>query len=158
MATPFKNSFRPSLEMLENRLVPTVTYHGGTVLTHVEAENLYLGSMWNTAGGMGMARSLEGFTSTIVNSRYMDLLTWAGYGVGRGTAYAGRVLNYNLGSYITDSQIEWSVQQAIRSGTVMQPGFDNVYVVFVQPGVDVVASDGSSSARASFTGYLSAAF
>ena len=155
MATASKNSFRPTVERLEDRLVPTVTYHGGALLTHVQAENLYLGSAWMTSGGQGMAKSLEGFSATLVNSRYMDLLTWAGYGVGRGTDYVGKVLNYNLNSYVTDGQIKGSIQQAIRGGGVMQPVANNLYVVFVAPGVNVVASDGESSARQNFTGYHS---
>jgi hypothetical protein len=32
---------RPMLEWLEDRLVPTVTYHGGNLLTNVEVQGVY---------------------------------------------------------------------------------------------------------------------
>ena len=38
--------FRPVLECLDDRLVPTVTYHGGALLPHVEVQGMYLGSDW----------------------------------------------------------------------------------------------------------------
>ena len=38
---------RPSLETLENREVPTVTYHGGPLLTSVKIENYFYGPAWN---------------------------------------------------------------------------------------------------------------
>ena len=154
MATSSKKSFRPSLEKLEDRKMMSVTWHGGPVLPHVQAENLYYGSKWNQAGGLQSAHYLQGFTSTIVNSSFMDALTGAGYGVGRGTAVAGSILNYNLGTTLTDGQIQAGVEQAIRTGHAAQPGANNLYVVFVEPGV-AVYEGGGSSARGSFTGYHS---
>ena len=41
-----RSRFQPTLECLEDRLVPTVTYHGGTLLPHVEVQGMYLGSDW----------------------------------------------------------------------------------------------------------------
>ena len=41
-----RSRFLPTLERLEDRLVPTVTYHGGTLLPHVEVQGMYLGSDW----------------------------------------------------------------------------------------------------------------
>ena len=35
-------------EQLESRQVPTVTFHGGQLLAHVEAQAVYLGSDWST--------------------------------------------------------------------------------------------------------------
>lgn len=90
------NSFRPSMELLEDRLTPAVTFHGGAVLTNVVAENLYLGHDWYASGNYQMAQYLQGFTSTLVNSSYVDNLTRAGYGVGRGSTWAGSILNYNI--------------------------------------------------------------
>ena len=48
MAANHRSRFRflPTLECLEDRLVPTVTYHGGTLLPHVEVQGMYLGSDW----------------------------------------------------------------------------------------------------------------
>ena len=38
---------RPTLEALEDRQVPTVTYYGGAVLPNVEAQALYIGDQWS---------------------------------------------------------------------------------------------------------------
>src|SRR5262245_9689991 len=139
MQTTSDNSFRPTLEMLEDRLTPAVTYHGGAVLTHVAAENLYLGHDWYQTGNYQMARYLQGFTSTLVNSNYMDALTRAGYGVGRGTTWAGSILNYNIDKRfcVPDWQIQACIQQAINGRVAAQPGGNSLYVVFVEPGVAV---------------------
>jgi hypothetical protein len=148
MTTTSKNTFRPALEVLEDRLTPTVTWHGGPVMTHVVAENLYLGTDWYShAGGRQMAQYLQGFTSTIVNSPYTDVLGWDGYGVGRGTALAGSYLNYNVPKYVflTDTQIRACIQDSIHRGWAAQPYSNCLYVVFVEPGVAVMGSDGSTS-------------
>ncbi len=64
-----------------------VTYHGGGVLPHVEVQALYLGSDWSTNSALhNQTGQTEGFLNNIVNSSYMDMLTNAGYGVGRGTS------------------------------------------------------------------------
>src|SRR5712691_8051025 len=38
---------RLELEALEDRRTPTITYHGGSLMPHVEAQALYLGSDWS---------------------------------------------------------------------------------------------------------------
>jgi hypothetical protein len=147
MTTASSNSFRPTLEMLEDRLTPAVTYHGGPVLTRVAAENLYLGSDWYQAGGIQTARYLQGFTSMLVNSNFMDDLTRAGYGVGRGGAWAGSILNYNINKayYTPDWQIQACIQQAINGRVAAQPFGNTLYVVFVEPGVAVQDPSGATS-------------
>src|SRR4051794_16494134 len=79
---PARQAPRPRLgvEALEGRLVPTVTFGGGNVLTHVEAQALYYGQDWNTNPALAATRGqLDGYLRYIVNSPYMDLLTSAGY-------------------------------------------------------------------------------
>src|SRR5437588_3242027 len=39
---------RLTLEPLERRDVPTVTYHGGPLLRNVEVEDVFLGSSWSS--------------------------------------------------------------------------------------------------------------
>ena len=155
MSAASKNSFRPNLEALEDRSVPAVTWHQGYVLPHVMEQNLYLGSQWSTAGGVQSAKYLLGFSNMLVNSNYMDDMTRAGYGVGRGTALAGSILNYNLGSRVTDGQIQYAVQQAITAGHAYYTGPNMLYVVFVQPHVAVQAAQGETSASGVFAGYHS---
>jgi hypothetical protein len=156
--TATRPKIRPTLEVLEDRLTPAVTWHGGPVLGHVAAENLYLGHDWYQYGGIQTARYLQGFTSTLVNSNFMDDLTRAGYGVGRGSAYAGSILNYNINKRVclADWQIQACVQQAISSGNAAQPAGSNLYVVFVEPGVAVQSANGQTSMPGGgFLGYHS---
>jgi len=76
---------RPQLEALEERQVPAVTYHGGALLPHVEAQALYFGDQWAANPTLSsQANYLEGYLGTVVNSSFMDMLSNAGYGVGRG--------------------------------------------------------------------------
>src|SRR5690242_19055630 len=76
-------STRPLLETLEDRQVPTITYHGGAVMPHVAVQALYLGSDWAVSPAYrSQANFLEGFLNNVVHSSYLDMLTNAGYGVG----------------------------------------------------------------------------
>src|SRR5204863_7039351 len=81
-------------ERLESREMLTVTYHGGALLTHVEAHPVFMGSDWATNSSLtSTAASLNTYVGYLVNSNYMDMLTTAGYNVGRGTSTAGATLN-----------------------------------------------------------------
>jgi hypothetical protein len=70
-----------------------VTYHGGAVLPHVEAEAVFLGSSWRSDLSLsGVPGLLGGFLQSLVGGSYMDQLSRAGYGVGRGI-YTGAVID-----------------------------------------------------------------
>jgi len=82
------------LEALEDRLVMSVTNHGGSILPHVEVNAVFYGSAWATdpTGTAPSAEAyLKGSLPAILNSPFMDLLGKAGYGVGRGSASANDV-------------------------------------------------------------------
>src|SRR5690348_8588213 len=80
------------VEQLESRALLTVTYHGGALLPHVEAQAVYLGSDWqNNSSLQTQTGQVNTYLATLVNSPYMDMMTNAGYNVGRGTASAGSV-------------------------------------------------------------------
>jgi hypothetical protein len=148
-------SRRPRLEGLEDRLVPTVTYHGGGVLPHVEVQGLYLGSdFYNYSTYYQQTGQLEGFLSSVVNSSYFDALTAAGYGVGRGSYTPGRIglASINKSFYLNDSTIQSDLQGYISSGALAAPDANRLYVIFVEPGVAVQMSDGSNS-QSNFLGY-----
>jgi hypothetical protein len=145
-------------EQLESRELLTVTYHGGALLTHVEAQNVYLGSDWAANSSLtSQAASLDSFTGYLVNSPYMDMLTNAGYGVGRGTSSPGATLNLSLNKTttgITDQQIQADIQAGINgiNGAKLQaPDANRLYIVYVEPGV--IVKLGSDSSRTSFLGY-----
>ena len=140
------------VESLEAREMLTVTYNGGALLTNVEAQAVYLGSDWSTNSTLqGQAQATDKFLATLVDSPYMDMLTNAGYGVGRGTASAGTVDRVGVNSVISDSQIQSDLASMISSGQVQAPDANRLYMVYVQPGVEVTL--GSADSATSFLGY-----
>src|SRR6185369_13493575 len=107
------------VEQLESRQLLTVTYQGGALIAHVEAQAVYLGSDWNSAAQQTEKTQLDQFVSTVVNSPYMDMLAGAGYNVGRGTSSTGVVDNITLDKTttgITDVQIQGQIQAMITAG------------------------------------------
>lgn len=142
------------IELLESRELLTVTYQGGALLTNVEAQAVYLGSDWNTSSPLKtQAQSTDQFLSTLVNGPYMDMLTNAGYGVNRGTASAGAVDNINISKSValTDTQIRSDLETMISKGQVQAPDANRLYMVYVEPGVEVKM--GSATSTNSFLGY-----
>jgi hypothetical protein len=143
---------RPALEQLEGRDVPSITYHGGPVLPHLEVEAVFLGSAWASDPTLSaQVAELGGFLNYLTNSPYTDMLTRAGYGVGRG-GYAGGVIDpLSLAGSIDDGAIRNELQRLITAGPAPPPDGDRLYLVFVAPGV-LVTANGEHSATA-FAGY-----
>ena len=144
------------VQQLESRALLSMTYHGGALLSAVEAQSVYLGSDWQTTAALQtQIGQLNQFASTIVQSAYMDMLTNAGYNVGRGSATAGVVDNIGLtkgtSTPLTDAQIQADVQSMITGGQLQAPDANRLYMVYVEPGV-VISMGGVSSATA-FLGY-----
>ena len=82
---------RLGAESLEDRRLMTVTPHGGAIMPHVELQGVYFGQDWrNNSTLFQQTGQLEGFLGTLARGNYLDMLTNAGYGVGRGTQDAGR--------------------------------------------------------------------
>ena len=149
--------FLPTLECLEGRQVPTVTYHGGALLPHVEVQGMYLGSDWYYNGTYyNQTAQFESFNRFLPQSSYMDMLTGLGYGVGRGSTSAGTIdtLALNKNYYLTDSGIRGEIQRFINAGYLQPPDANRLYVVYVEPGVAVLNDhDGNSTSIRNFTGY-----
>jgi len=156
------------IESLERRDTPsTITYQGGAVLNHVEVQALYLGSDWvNNPTLLNQVFQFNGFLNTTVNSSYMDMLTNADYGVGRGTTGPAVLdpISINKNQFLTDAQIQADIKSQINvSGGLQMPINNNtgvadpnrLYVVFVEPGVAVQMGDGENSLN-NFSGYHSA--
>ena len=142
------------IEILEPRQLLTVTYHGGGVLANVEAQAVYLGGDWQTNSSLQtQTGQFDQFLSTIVSGQYMDMLTNAGYGVGRGTARAGAIDNISLNKTagITDASIQQDIQAMINAKQLQTPDANRLYVVYVEPGV--VVHDGADSSATTFLGY-----
>jgi hypothetical protein len=138
---------RLQLEGLEERCLPTVTYHGGALLTHVEAQAVFYGNGWNSTPYTSQAGTLNSFVNYVVQSPFLEALTRAGYGVGQGTATTGVTdpANLSSGTKITDATIQKEVQSLISAGTVASPDTNRLYVLFVQPNVVVSLGRGLTS-------------
>jgi hypothetical protein len=132
---------RPVLEELEQRQVPTVYYHGGALLRNVEVQPIYLGSDWSGGATYQTAVQLQGFLSYIVQSPYMDMLTNAGYAVGRGSTNAGiiQTYNFNKSQWLTDDAIRTDLQTLVNGRYVPGNDANRLYVLFIEPGVAVWA-------------------
>ena len=158
-----RSSRRPRflVESLECRQVPTVTFGGGAVLSRVEVQGVYLGADWlNNSANYQETGTLDGFLKTTVNSSYLDALTNAGYNVGRGTASPGVVVpvTLNKSTFLTDAAIQGDLLSSLNNGGLQKPDANRLYVVFVEPNVAVLRSDGSNSqpGAGNFLGYHSA--
>jgi hypothetical protein len=149
--------FRPVLECLDDRLVPTVTYHGGALLPHVEVQGLYLGSDWATnTTAYNQTAQFEAFNRFLPQSSYMDLLTQLGYSVGRGSTSPGTIdrVALNKNYYLTDSTIRSEIQRFVNAGYLQQPDANRLYVVYVEPGVAILNDhDHNSTSIRDFAGY-----
>jgi hypothetical protein len=144
------------IERLESRALLTVTFHGGALLSAVEAQAVYLGGDWSANSSLKTQTSqIDQFVSTLVSGPYMDMMTNAGYNVGRGTSSAGVIDNVTLNKTasvgVTDSQIQSDLQAMISSGQLQKPDANRLYVVYVEPGV--VVHMGSDASNTTFLGY-----
>src|SRR5262249_8275833 len=146
------------LEVLEDRSVPTVTYGGGDLLTHVEAQPVFYGPGWGSGTAATQSSQLAGFVGYLVNSPFTQALTRAGYGVRSGTSSASVTDATAPGSTLGDSTIQGELQNLINAGTAAAPDANRLYVVYVQPGTVVTHGNASSAANSSsfFYGYHAA--
>lgn len=126
----------------------TLKNYGGPILANVQVQALYLGSWWNSHGSL--VTQLEAFIAYIVASPYMDMLTNAGFGVGRGTSFPGIVDPMAMPSSIADQQIQQEVQSQITAQRLHSPGPNNLFLVYVPPGIVV-----TESGETNFLGYHS---
>jgi hypothetical protein len=135
-------SSRPALEALEERWMPSVTNHGGLVLQNVEVQNLFYGSTWaGDSGQLAQAGQLVNYTNYLVNSPYVDMLAKAGYGVGRGSVTGGNFVDRSAatqGNIVLDSEIRGYLQNSITAGTLDGPDANRLYVLYIEPNVEVV--------------------
>jgi len=150
--------FRPQVELLEDRQVPTVSFFGGNLLPQVQAQALYLGNEFSSAPANTETATLDAFLKDITGGPYLQALAGAGYNVGPGTAVAGAVDNTALtvGSTISDAFIRARIQADISSGLVQAPNAETLYVVYVEPNVAVNLGLGQGTTQQGILGYHTA--
>src|SRR5262249_58679222 len=84
-----RSASRPRFEALEDRQVPTVSFFGGNVLPHVQAQAVFLGHEFSSAPANAETTPLNAFLKDITSGAYLQALGRAGYGVGPGSAVSG---------------------------------------------------------------------
>jgi hypothetical protein len=144
-------SVRPRLEALEDRLTPSLSYHGGAILASVQTQALYLGAGWSSS--TIPSSQFDAFLSKTVSGTasapapYLAMLHNGGFtGVtGAGGATTGATDDASLSGTILDSQIQTDLQADIANKLVQAPTANTLYVVFVQPGTVVSFGNGQDS-------------
>jgi hypothetical protein len=130
---------RPAAEHLEARLVPAlpVTYHGGSVISHVDLETVYYGQDWTTGYNWLDQAGLDQFASTIAQSSYLAML--GEYGVGLGHFSQHDLVTNSLspanGATVSDAGIQAMLTAEIRAGNLHESTGQQVYLVYLPPGV-----------------------
>src|SRR5262249_37928078 len=139
-----RSSVRPQLEALEGREVPAVSFFGGNLLSHVQAQALYLGNEFSSAPANAETATLDAFLKDVTGGPYVQALTRAGYNVGTGSAVAGAIdrTSLTVGSTISDSFIRSRLQADVNSGLLQAPNANTLYVVYVEPDVELAAGQG----------------
>ncbi len=148
---------RLGAESLEDRRLMTVTPHGGGIMPPVQLQGKYYRKkQGNNATLFQQTGKLESYLSTLARGSYLDMLTNAGYGVGRGTQDAGRIgmTNPNKTQWLTDTQIRKDLQAWISNGTLKTPDSNRLFVVYVEPGVAILNDhDHNATSQKDFLGY-----
>ena len=149
---------RPRVEALEDRQVPTVSFFGGNLLPHVQAQALFLGNEFSSAPANTETATLDAFLKDITGGPYLQALARTGYNVGPGSAVAGAVDNTSLtvGSTITDAFIRSRLQADVNSGLLQAPNANTLYVVYVEPDVAVNLGSGQGTTQQGILGYHTA--
>jgi hypothetical protein len=149
---------RLQVEALEDRQVPTVSFFGGNLLSHVQAQAVYLGNEFSSGPASAQPAALDAFLKDLTGGPYMQALTRAGYGVGTGSAVAGAVdpTALTVGSTISDAFIRARLQADVNSGLLQAPNANTLYVVYVEPDVAVNLGLGQGPTQQGILGYHTA--
>ncbi len=136
----------PDLEQIRRNPytpAPHLVNNGGKILDHPTFISIYYGQYWNGAKGKAEASYLDSFGDFLVHSPHMA--TWAEYGV-KSANYGGSSLVRGSGARtIGEEEIRQIVAAEIQNKAVISPDGQTVYTVYLPPGTELRASDGTSS-------------
>jgi hypothetical protein len=135
-----------------------VSFFGGNLLSHVQAQAVFLGQGFSSTPANAETATLDAFLKDITGGPYLQALSRAGYNVGPGSAIAGAVDNtpVTAGSTITDGLIRSRLQADINSGLLQAPSANSLYVVYVEPDVAVNLGSGQGTTQQGILGYHTA--
>lgn len=135
------------IEPLEQRVVPTVDYHGGPLLEHAYIQPVFYGSEWSLwEAAHEQTAQIDYVLQDMTHSPWWDVLT-SEYGISRPTVLPGQVINGPLNGvgWIDDTLIQKTLKQVARP--------DVVFMVFTEPGVAVSSEKYNINSQKNFTGY-----
>lgn len=133
------------------RSAPHLTFHGGKVLDAPGIVSLFAGKFWDTTKGKEQRASLERFAQSW--SSGLNLKTLKEYGVRMAKALGGAAVSAESApKRVTDNQIRSMVSEAVRTGALKTDDPQAVFTVYLPPGTELVAPDGTSS-REGMGGY-----
>ena len=152
-----RQSFRPLLERLEERITPivnpTLSYNGGTLLANVQVEGVY----FNDSTSLALKPSLDSFFKMMVSSQYVTGLLHSfsagGFNIGAGS-FVGDVNNGETiaaGNTLDDTKIEGMLSSELAAHKITPPTKNTLYFVFAPAGVEVTA--GGANSVNDFLGY-----
>lgn len=137
---PTSRYIRPTLEILEDRTIPSVDiiYSGGPTIPHVQVNNIVMGSQPIN-------------TTALVQDLVRDYLPLLNpyYGIGTGTLRSS-ISVAPLPGNPSNAQLQNYILQEINSGAVPRPDGNQVYLTFLAPGQTVSELAGTDA-----TGYHS---
>jgi hypothetical protein len=130
---------RPSplqVEALEDRVVPTLYYHGGPVLDAASVHILYMGNPWYnyTIAGRPAMSSINNAVQAMVTGNYLGQL--GEYGVGAGNLIdanlldAGPFTDVNSGGTLSSPRVEEAINYVYSMGWSQDSGQD-LWIVMV---------------------------
>ena len=125
---------------------PTFTYHGGPIVTTSIVHASFWGAVWQSdQAHLQRATRMEQFLQDLLASDYMNILSQygAGQGAGRAGAYASKGMIANVANQLTDAAIQQTLQSAIDSKALPEPGrpAKDVVMIYLAEGIDVQGPD-----------------
>ncbi len=123
---------------------PELTYRGGRVLDKPGYVSLFDGAYWSSAAGTKERSALERFGAFWVGSDNFRLLKE--YGV-KAASYVGSQLvsPTKTPSRVSDGDVRKMIESGLTSGAIPRGSAQTVYTVYLPPGAELVAPDGSTS-------------
>jgi hypothetical protein len=135
------------LELLGDRVVPSVSPHAGYVMHSPQIETIYYGQSWGTnAAPSALVGQLDGFFQNVLNSPYMDMLNE--YGVGRGNFIGHDIVSGPTSGTVTDATLQTMLFGEYARGRIGADFFqqpNHLYVVFTDAGVVIQDNQGKRS-------------
>jgi hypothetical protein len=152
--------FVPTKPSAADATTPSVSYHGGPVIGAVRVTPVFWGGFWSQPQGIQLVARLEQFFDAILVSSLMDLLqeySTPSTTIGHGTRLASVTIATEPGTVVggiqtvSDAQIQQALAGWAAAGTIPPAGANNLYFVYLPPGV-VVTMTGQTSC-VDFCGY-----